>query len=95
MTTRCIQPRTIVIPRQLEGFFHERLTRHFIDRPDVRVVIDRRAGERRRGEGWAHGPSALSERRRGDRRSDGVAWTLSDMPVSGRKRAVSAVSARD
>jgi hypothetical protein len=68
-----------MIPRQLEGFFYERLTQQFASRDDVRVVVDRRAGERRRPR-WVSGPGPFSERRRGDRRDRDVVWSLPDMP---------------
>ncbi len=80
-STQSPQPRLIVIPRQLEGFFYERLTQQFAGRDDVRVVVDRRAGERRHPR-WVTGPGPFSERRHGDRRDGDVAWSLPDMPVS-------------
>ena len=40
-TTQSAPPRVIVIPRQLEGFFYERLQARFAGRDDVRVVVDR------------------------------------------------------
>jgi hypothetical protein len=78
-STQSVQPRLIMIPRQLEGFFYERLTQQFDGRDDVRVVVDRRAGERRRPR-WVIGPGPFSERRRGDRRDGDVVWSLPDMP---------------
>jgi len=80
-TTQSVQPRLIVIPRQLEGFFYERLTQQFAGRDDVRVVVERRAGERRSPR-WVSGPGPLSERRHADRRDHDVAWSLPDMPFS-------------
>ena len=80
-STQSAHPRLIVIPRQLEGFFYERLTQQFAGRDDVRVVVDRRAGERRHPR-WASGPGPFSERRRDDRRDHEVAWSLPDMPFS-------------
>ena len=80
-STQCLQPRLIVIPRQLEGFFYERLTRQFAARDDVSVVVDRRAGERRHPR-WVSGSGPFSERRRNDRRDRDVAWSLPDMPFS-------------
>jgi hypothetical protein len=80
-STQSVQPRLIVIPRQLEGFFYERLTQQFDGRDDVRVVVDRRAGDRRRPR-WVSGPGPLSERRRGDRRDRDIVWSLPDMPFS-------------
>jgi hypothetical protein len=74
-----IQPRLIVIPRQLEGFFYERLAQRFAGRDDLAVVVDRRVGERRRPR-WVSGPGPFSERRRNDRRERDVAWSLPDMP---------------
>jgi hypothetical protein len=80
-STQSVQPRLIVIPRQLEGFFYERLTQKFADRDDLRVVVDRRAGERRRPR-WVSGPGPFSERRHGDRRDGDAVWSLPDMPFS-------------
>jgi hypothetical protein len=75
------QPRLIVIPRQLEGFFFEQLTQQFAGRDDLKVVVDRRVGERRHPR-WVAGPGPFSERRRGDRRDADVAWSLPEMPFS-------------
>jgi hypothetical protein len=80
--TTSAPPRVIVIPRQLEGFFYERLTSEFAGRDDVRVVVDRRVGERRRPR-WGSGAGPLTERRHGaDRREDTAVWSLPDMPYS-------------
>jgi hypothetical protein len=76
------QPRIIVVPRPLEGFFLERLTRHYAERSDVRVVVDRRVGERRRVDRYVCAPNPLSDRRRTDRRADRVIWSLPDLPFS-------------
>ena len=74
--------KVIVIPRQLEDFFLERLSRVYEGREDVRVVVDRRAGERRRPR-WVSGSGPFSERRRGDRReASDVRWSLPAMPFS-------------
>jgi len=80
-TTQGVEPRVIVIPRQLEGFFYERLTTQFAGRADVRVVVDRRTGERRRPR-WVSGAGPFTERRQGDRRAEGAEWSLPDMPFS-------------
>jgi hypothetical protein len=80
-TTHSVEPRVIVIPRELEEFFYERLTATFAEREDVRVVVDRRTGERRRPR-WVSGSGPFTERRRGDRRAGGVRWSLPDMPFS-------------
>jgi hypothetical protein len=80
-STQSAQLRLIVIPRQLEGFFYQRLTQQFADRDDVRVVVDRRAGERRHPR-WVSGPGPFSERRHNDRRGGDVVWSLPDMPFS-------------
>jgi len=80
-TTQSVEPRTIVIPRQLEGFFYERLAATFAGRDDVRVVVDRRTGERRRPR-WVSGSGPFTERRRSDRRGEGPEWSLPDMPFS-------------
>jgi hypothetical protein len=80
-TTQSAEPRVIVIPRQLEGFFYDRLTAEFAGRDDVRVVVDRRVGERRLPR-WGSGTGPLTERRSGDRRAQSPAWSLPDMPFS-------------
>jgi hypothetical protein len=74
-------PKVLVIPRQLEGFFVERLGRVYEGRDDVRVVVDRRVGERRRPR-WVSGSGPFSERRRSDRREADASWSLPDMPFS-------------
>ena len=78
-STQSAQPKLIVIPRQLEGFFYERLTQQFAGRDDLIVVVDRRAGERRHPR-WVSGPGPFSERRHGDRRDGDPVWSLPDMP---------------
>ena len=75
-------PKVIVVPRPLEGYFYERLLRQFGRREDVRIVVDRRAGDRRRPH-WATGPGPLTERRHGERRANRVAWSLASMPLAG------------
>jgi len=80
-STQSVQPRLIVIPRQLEGVFYARLPQQFAGREDLRVVVDRRGGERRQPR-WVSGPGPFSERRHGDRRDRDVAWSLPDMPFS-------------
>lgn len=80
-TTQSIQTRVIVIPRQLEEFFYERLTRRFVERDDVRVIVDRRAGQRRR-QRWVSGPGPLADRRHSERRDAGAGWALADMPFA-------------
>lgn len=76
-----LQQRVIVIPRALETHFHEQLAQRFEGRDDVRVVVDRRVGERRHDR-WMTGPGPFSERRRGDRRGQVSTWSLPDMPFS-------------
>jgi len=80
-TTQSAPPKMIVVPRQLEGFFFERLTQRFAERADLKVVVDRRSGERRHDR-WISGPGPFSERRRTERRDNDVHWSLPDMPVS-------------
>jgi len=79
--TTSAPPRVIVIPRQLEGFFYDRLSAQFAGRDDVRVVVDRRSGERRRPR-YVSGAGPFTERRRGERRDEAPAWSLPDMPFS-------------
>ncbi len=80
-TMESAKPRVIVIPRQLEGYFYKRLTNGFADRGDVKVVVDRRVGERRRPR-WVSGSGPLAERRHGERRAEDVVWSLPDMPFA-------------
>ena len=81
-TTQSAPPRVIVIPRQLEGFFYQRLSTQFAERDDVRVVVDRRVGERRRPR-WVSGAGPFTERRgHENRRAESPAWSLPDMPFS-------------
>jgi hypothetical protein len=80
-TIQSAPPKLIVVPRQLEDFFYERLTQRFAARADVRVVVDRRAGERRHDR-WVSGPGPFSERRHNDRRDNEVLWSLPDMPFA-------------
>jgi hypothetical protein len=79
--TTSAPPRVIVIPRQLEGFFYDRLSAQFAGRDDVRVVVDRRSGERRRPR-YVSGAGPFTERRRRERRDEAPAWSLLDMPFS-------------
>jgi hypothetical protein len=77
--TTSAPPRVIVIPRQLEGFFFDRLSKEFSGRDDVRIVVDRRVGERRRPRHVA-GAGASAERRVGrDRRAAPPVWSLPDL----------------
>lgn len=76
------QVRMIVIPRELEGFFYERLSERYRDRPDVKVIVDRRLRERRRSVPYQAGPAPLTNRRRADRRTQGPRWSLAEMPFS-------------
>ena len=80
-TEQKAQPRIIVIPRQLEGYFFPRLSAEFAARGDVHVIVDRREGERRQPR-WVSGAGPLTERRRGERRTQRPAWSLPDMPFS-------------
>ena len=81
MSTSCAnnQTRVIVVPRPLADYFYERLSRLYADRPDVRVVVDRRVEQRRRSPAPALN---VSERRRADRRADAVYWSLEKMPFA-------------
>jgi hypothetical protein len=71
--------RTIVVPRPLVPYFHERLVRLYAERPSIEVVIDRRVGERRRSQ---DGMARIEERRRSERRGEGRVWSLAEMPVN-------------
>jgi hypothetical protein len=73
--------KVIVVPRSLEGFFYERLSRQFAHRGDVRVIVDRRNGDRRLTRRLS-GQGAPTDRRRGQRRRERVVWNLAEMPPS-------------
>jgi len=68
--------KTIVVPKALEDFFAHRLAARYADRDDVRVIVDRRQGERRVGTG----PRPEPDRRVADRRVLAGWWSLPDMP---------------
>jgi hypothetical protein len=73
-------PRVLVVPRPLERFFYDRLSKEFAGRDDVCVVLDRRVGERRRPR-YVSGAGPFTERRAGrDRRAELPTWSLPDMP---------------
>ena len=76
------RPRVIVVPRQLEDHFYEKLSSRFAGRSDVRVVVDRRTAERRH-EQPACECAPVSERRRCERRETGPAWSLPELPFEG------------
>ena len=73
------EPRVIVVPRPLEGYFYERLRKQFDGRDDVRIVVDRRMADRRRPH-WTAAPGPLAERRRTERRAGQVTWSLAGLP---------------
>jgi len=75
------QPKIIVVPRQLEAFFYEKLRERYSGRGDVTVIVDRRREERRR-EGLA-ALAPIKERRRGERRRAAASWSLEEMPFTG------------
>ena len=75
------QPKIIVVPKQLEGFFYEKLRRRYAGRGDVMVVVDRRRSDRRRT--GVPAPAPIKERRRGERRRAAGAWSLDEMPFTG------------
>ena len=76
--TRSALPRLIVIPRQLEGFFYERLTQQFAGRDDLKVVVAHGTDEGRAPRRFA-GAEPLIGQHRSDRPA---AWSLPDMPFS-------------
>ena len=81
VTADGVQTKVIVIPRQLEQFFYQRLSARYAERGDVHVVVDRRLGERR-ARRWTAGPEPLTDRRHTERRDSAAAWTLPDMPFA-------------
>ena len=80
-TMNTLPSRVIVVPRPLEGFFYERLARHFSRDERVRVVVDRRMDERR-DQNRERDHKVRTERRTGQRRRVPTIWRLSDMPVA-------------
>lgn len=68
--------KTIVVPKALEEFFAHRLQSRYAERGDVRVIVDRRTGERRTQRDSAPG----IDRRVTDRRVLAGWWSLPDMP---------------
>ena len=78
-TTNMLPSRVVVIPRPLEGFFYERLAQHFAQDEGVRVVVDRRKGERR-NQDRERDHRVRSERRTVERRRLPSIWRLSEMP---------------
>ncbi len=74
--------KIIVIPRALEGFFLRRLRDLYSNRPEVRVVVDQRVGERRNANRYICAPSPLSNRRAADRRDPAGEWSLPKMPFA-------------
>ena len=75
------QPKIIVVPRQLEAFFYEKLRRRYAGRSDVTVGVDRRQAERRRQGVPVAAP--IRERRRSERRSATEVWSIDEMPFAG------------
>jgi hypothetical protein len=74
--------RTIVIPRELEAFFFDRLRERYQQRSDVEVIVDRRQTERRRPSPYRVSPGPLAERRRRERRDERPRWSLPEMPFA-------------
>jgi len=71
-----VEPKTIVVPRALEGFFAQRLETRYAERGDVRIIVDRRRADRR----VSDGPHPQPDRRRVERRVLSGWWSLPDMP---------------
>ena len=76
------QAKVVVVPRGLEEFFRERLERRYEGHENVRVIIDRRRGERRLRGSKDRGTGTAAERRRADRRDRQASWSLPDMPFT-------------
>ena len=66
-------PRLLFIVTRHQPDLYVYLCRRFADEPDMKVVLDRRRGERRRD---PTPPPTIAERRQGDRRQ------TSDVPTS-------------
>lgn len=69
--------RTIVVPKALEDFFADKLRDRYATRGDVRVVVDRRHGERRDGD-----EQLDADRRAAERRILAGWWSLPEMPYT-------------
>jgi hypothetical protein len=74
--------KIIVVPRALEGFFLQRLRELYSSRPEVKIVVDKRVGDRRTGDRYICHASELSNRRESDRRESVGEWSLPKMPFA-------------
>jgi hypothetical protein len=54
-----------VVPEALAGTWLEPLQKHYIDDPNVEVIVDRRRGERRAAGSTGGGKRVVRDRRRG------------------------------
>jgi hypothetical protein len=59
-----------VIPEEMADELYDKLASYYSDDPNVKVIIDRRKGERRTGESAEH--AAAQQRELRDRRRRGV-----------------------
>jgi hypothetical protein len=59
-----------VIPEEMAGELYDKLANYYADDPNVKVIIDRRQGDRRSGE--APGTAEEQKRELRDRRRRGV-----------------------
>jgi hypothetical protein len=57
-----------VVPRELENKLYDQLATHYADDPDVTVIVDRRASERRRREASEASAATRQQRELRDRR---------------------------
>lgn len=73
--------KIIVVPRALEGFFLQRLRDLYSGRPEVKIVVDKRVGDRR-ADHYVCAPGPLSNRRTSDRRETSPEWSLPKMPFA-------------
>ena len=53
-----------VVPPELGEEAYKRLVEHYKDNPNVKVIMDRRQGERRRERGGGGGERSIRDRRR-------------------------------
>jgi hypothetical protein len=54
-----------VVPEALVGVWLEPLQKHYVDDPNVEVIVDRRRGERRTAGSTGGGKRIVRDRRRG------------------------------
>ena len=70
-----------VIPPELEDELYDRLVEHYASNPNVKVIIDRRTGDRRGGEGEVSEEIANRRETRDRRRSRPGTFPKVELPA--------------